>query len=60
MTQEPDLLSEHIDELVRTRAALDGLMPTARAHRENEELAPAVGARRRSGEGTSAPRILEN
>ncbi|MEU6220971.1 MerR family transcriptional regulator [Streptomyces sp. NPDC047022] len=34
MAQERDRLSEYIDELVRTRDALDGLMVTARAHRE--------------------------
>ncbi|WP_433180045.1 MerR family transcriptional regulator [Actinoallomurus sp. CA-150999] len=34
MAQERDRLSEHITELIRTRDALDGLMATARAHRE--------------------------
>ncbi|MFL6056707.1 MAG: MerR family DNA-binding protein [Actinoallomurus sp.] len=34
MAQERDRLSEHIAELTRTRDALDGLMATARAHRE--------------------------
>ncbi|MFJ9853178.1 MerR family transcriptional regulator [Streptomyces sp. NPDC101150] len=35
MAQERNRLSEHIDELMRTRNALDGLMATARAHRES-------------------------
>ncbi|MFE7543322.1 MerR family transcriptional regulator [Streptomyces platensis] len=39
MAQERNRLSAHIDELVRTRAALDGLMATARAHREGEAAA---------------------
>ncbi|MEU3993180.1 MerR family transcriptional regulator [Streptomyces platensis] len=39
MAQERNRLSAHIDELVRTRAALDGLMATARAHREGEAVA---------------------
>ncbi|MEE4492925.1 MerR family transcriptional regulator [Streptomyces sp. NPDC050529] len=34
MAQERDRLSAHIDELVRTRDALDALVATARAHRE--------------------------
>ncbi|KUN09276.1 MerR family transcriptional regulator [Streptomyces yokosukanensis] len=33
MAQERNRLSEHIDELMRTRDALDTLMTTARAHR---------------------------
>lgn len=39
MAQECNRLSEHIDELVRTRASLAGLMATARAHREGEAVA---------------------
>ncbi|MEU9993151.1 MerR family transcriptional regulator [Streptomyces sp. NPDC048045] len=35
MAQERHRLSEYIDELVRTRDALDGLMATARSHRES-------------------------
>ncbi|MEV5709074.1 MerR family transcriptional regulator [Actinoallomurus sp. NPDC052274] len=34
MAQERDRLSQHIADLVRTRESLDGLMATARAHRE--------------------------
>ncbi|MER5911372.1 MerR family transcriptional regulator [Streptomyces sp. NPDC001982] len=34
MAEERDRLSEHIADLIRTREALDGLMITARAHRE--------------------------
>ncbi|MFI6082957.1 MerR family transcriptional regulator [Streptomyces sp. NPDC051217] len=34
MAQERERLSEHIDDLVRTRKALDGLMATAREYRE--------------------------
>ncbi|WAL69713.1 MerR family transcriptional regulator [Amycolatopsis cynarae] len=34
MAAERDRLSRHIADLVRTRDALDGLMATARAHRE--------------------------
>ncbi|MER6568299.1 MerR family transcriptional regulator [Streptomyces sp. NPDC001093] len=60
MAQERDRLSEHIDELVRTRAALDVLMATARAHRDSEARAQSVRARHGSGEGTSAPRVLES
>ncbi|GLY84463.1 MerR family transcriptional regulator [Actinoallomurus iriomotensis] len=42
MAQERDRLSAHIAELVRTRDALDGLMATARAHRETLRL-PVAG-----------------
>lgn len=35
MAQERNRLSEYIEELVRTRDALDGLMVTARAHRDS-------------------------
>ncbi|MEV1021281.1 MerR family transcriptional regulator [Streptomyces sp. NPDC050264] len=42
MAQERDRLSEHLDDLVRTRDALDGLMSTARAHRAT--LRPAVAS----------------
>jgi DNA-binding transcriptional MerR regulator len=41
MTQERDRLSEHIADLIRTRDALDGLMATARAHRETLRAAVA-------------------
>ncbi|MFF4297635.1 MerR family transcriptional regulator [Streptomyces vinaceus] len=34
MAQERERLSDHIADLVRTREALDGLMATAREHRE--------------------------
>lgn len=34
MAQERERLSEHIDDLVRTREALDGLMAAAREYRE--------------------------
>ncbi|MDT0545750.1 MULTISPECIES: MerR family transcriptional regulator [Streptomyces] len=34
MAQEHDRLSRHIDELIHTRDALEGLMATNRAHRE--------------------------
>ncbi|MFK0235418.1 MerR family transcriptional regulator [Streptomyces vinaceus] len=34
MAQERERLSDHIADLVRTRSALDGLMNTAREHRE--------------------------
>jgi len=34
MEQEHDRLTAHITELVQTRDALDGLMATARTHRE--------------------------
>ncbi|MGW0082341.1 MerR family transcriptional regulator [Streptomyces sp. NPDC003393] len=34
MAQERDRLSEHINDLIRTRDALDVLIDTARAHRE--------------------------
>ncbi|WP_210588735.1 MerR family transcriptional regulator [Streptomyces sp. GESEQ-35] len=33
MAEERDRLSEHIEDLIRTREALDGLMATNRAHR---------------------------
>ncbi|MEU1623858.1 MerR family transcriptional regulator [Streptomyces sp. NPDC020096] len=42
MAQERDRLSEYIADLVRTRDALDGLMVTARAHRERLRTAVAV------------------
>ncbi|GLY72963.1 MerR family transcriptional regulator [Actinoallomurus iriomotensis] len=42
MAQERDRLSAHIAELSRTRDALDGLMATARAHRETLRL-PVAG-----------------
>lgn len=35
MAQEHDRLSRHIDELIHTRDALEGLMATNRAHRES-------------------------
>ncbi|MFE3032778.1 MerR family transcriptional regulator [Streptomyces canus] len=34
MAEERDRLSEHIDELIRTRSALDALMAVNRAHRQ--------------------------
>jgi DNA-binding transcriptional MerR regulator len=34
MAEERDRLSEHIEDLIRTRDALDGLMAVNRAHRE--------------------------
>ncbi|MFD8385078.1 MerR family transcriptional regulator [Streptomyces sp. NPDC059679] len=34
MAQEHDRLSRHIDDLIHTRDALEGLMATNRAHRE--------------------------
>ncbi|GAA4636041.1 MerR family transcriptional regulator [Actinoallomurus vinaceus] len=39
MAQERDRLSAHIADLIRTRDALDGLMATARAHRERMHTA---------------------
>ncbi|HZG05583.1 MAG TPA: MerR family transcriptional regulator [Streptomyces sp.] len=41
LAQERDRLSEHIADLIRTRDALDALMATARAHRENLHAAVA-------------------
>lgn len=41
MERERDRLSRHIDELVRTRDALDELMVTARTHRERLRTAMA-------------------
>ncbi|WP_406186086.1 MerR family transcriptional regulator [Streptomyces sp. NBC_01006] len=41
MAQERDRLSGHIADLIRTRDALDGLMATARAHRETLRAVPA-------------------
>lgn len=46
MAQERDRLSEYIDELVRTRDALDGLMATARAHRESLRTPARTASRR--------------
>ncbi|GHG85716.1 MerR family transcriptional regulator [Streptomyces lanatus] len=40
MAEERERLSEHIEDLIRTREALDILMATNRAHREG--LKPAV------------------
>jgi DNA-binding transcriptional MerR regulator len=40
MALERDRLSAHIADLVRTRAALDALTATARAHREQLGTAP--------------------
>lgn len=45
MAQEYKRLSEHIDELVRTRDALDVLMATARAHRESLRTPAGPGSR---------------
>ncbi|MGS2641560.1 MerR family transcriptional regulator [Streptosporangium sp. LJ11] len=42
MAQERDRLSAHIADLIRTRDALDGLMATNRAHRE-QLRAPLAG-----------------
>lgn len=44
MAQERERLSEHIDELVRTRDALDGLMAAARAHRESLRVNDSTAA----------------
>jgi DNA-binding transcriptional MerR regulator len=44
MEQERDRLSAHIEDLVRTRDALDGLMAAARAHREGLRTPSAVQA----------------
>jgi DNA-binding transcriptional MerR regulator len=41
LAEERDRLSEHIADLIRTREALDGLMATARAHRERLRTAVA-------------------
>ncbi|MGI5514530.1 MerR family transcriptional regulator [Streptomyces sp. CA-106131] len=46
MAQERNRPSEYIDELVRTRDALDGLMVTARAHRESLLTPAGTGPRR--------------
>ncbi|KOU22103.1 MerR family transcriptional regulator [Streptomyces sp. WM6372] len=56
MAQERDRLSGHIADLVRTRDALDGLMATARAHRESlrAATAEATGAAETAAEATSA------
>jgi DNA-binding transcriptional MerR regulator len=43
MAQERDRLSAHIQDLLRTRDALDGLMVTARAHRERLTADPVPG-----------------
>jgi DNA-binding transcriptional MerR regulator len=49
LAQERDRLSAHIADLVQTRDALDGLMATTRAHREQlGPAAPPVPATRRS------------
>ncbi|MEU7429877.1 MerR family transcriptional regulator [Streptomyces sioyaensis] len=45
MAQERTRLSRYIDELVRTRNALDGLMATARAHRESLNAPVGTGPR---------------
>ncbi|MEU5438238.1 MerR family transcriptional regulator [Streptomyces sp. NPDC020719] len=42
MAHERERLSDHIADLTRTREALDGLMATARAHRET--LRPPTAA----------------
>lgn len=42
MEQERERLSAHIEELIRTRDALDGLMATNRAHRKTLRRAPAA------------------
>ncbi|GGJ08403.1 MerR family transcriptional regulator [Streptomyces brasiliensis] len=39
MAEERDRLSERIDDLIRTREALDTLITTARAHRERQRAA---------------------
>ncbi|MYR95381.1 MerR family transcriptional regulator [Streptomyces sp. SID8374] len=42
MEQERERLSAHIEELIRTRDALDVLMATNRAHRKTLRRTPAV------------------
>jgi DNA-binding transcriptional MerR regulator len=42
MAEELDRLAEHIADLVRTRDALEGLMATAREHRERMRASPAA------------------
>ncbi|MFD2417470.1 MerR family transcriptional regulator [Amycolatopsis pigmentata] len=44
MAQERERLSEHIDDLMRTRDALDGLMAGARAHREGLRVSDSTEA----------------
>lgn len=44
MEQERERLSAHIEELLRTRDALDGLMATNRAHRKTLRRTPAAAA----------------
>ncbi|NUU22540.1 MAG: MerR family transcriptional regulator [Streptomycetaceae bacterium] len=44
MAQERDRLSDHIEELLRTRDALDVLMVTAQAHRDAHRDARGVCA----------------
>lgn len=39
MAEERERLSEHIEDLIRTRDALDRLMATNRAHREGLKAA---------------------
>ncbi|MFD7839824.1 MerR family transcriptional regulator [Streptomyces sp. NPDC059761] len=54
MAQERDRLSDHIADLIRTRDALDGLMATARAHREALRAAEAAPAPASASTSTSA------
>lgn len=42
MEEERERLSAHIDDLARTRDALDALMATARAHRATLSATPAA------------------
>ncbi|MFD6287334.1 MerR family transcriptional regulator [Streptomyces sp. NPDC060205] len=44
MSQERDRLTTHIAELVQTRDALDGLMTSARAYRDQLQAASAASA----------------
>ncbi|MFB7505630.1 MerR family transcriptional regulator [Streptomyces broussonetiae] len=57
MAQERHRLSEYIDELVRTRDALDGVMARARAYRESLRTPAREGRSSRGGadDGSTIP-----
>lgn len=51
MTQQRDQISARIDDLVQTRATLDGLIAKARAYRETQRSAVRTLARTRREQG---------
>ncbi|MFF4756804.1 MerR family transcriptional regulator [Streptomyces sp. NPDC002514] len=59
MAQERDRLSGHIDDLIRTREALDTLMAVARTHRDRLRSARAAAGPAAAPDGAPETKKLE-